>query len=321
MGGGGGIFGGAGGNGGSENQSSRNYKDLINEVRENTKDEAFETTVNGLITGILGEANSRDTEVIREHLDDIKQNIEENVGGTIELQYGGSVSKHTYVNGLSDVDILVKINNSELSDKSPREVLDYMKAELEGKLDNVDSIHVGKLAVTVKFSDGHEIQLLPALERSNGVKIPNYRGDNWSNIIRPEKFASRLTEVNQSCGGKVVPVVKIVKRINSQLPEDQQLSGYHVESLAIEIFKSYPEGKSKTPKVMLRYFFEKASEKVNSPIKDKTGQSIHVDDYMGEENSSQRMRASYTLGRINKKMINADEIKSVDEWEEILGEE
>ena len=222
---------------------------------------------------------------------------------------------------MSDVDVLLKINKSELSDKTPKEVLEYIKSRLDTNLQNVDEIKVGNLAVTVKFKDGNEIQILPSIKSGDGYKIPSSNGERWSNIIRPDKFASRLTEINQQCGGKVIPVIKIVKHLNSKLPTDQQLSGYHIESLAIEIFKSYPDELSNTHKTMLKHFFEKSSEKVKSPIKDKTNQSIHVDDYLGEKNSPQRLRMGYILSRKYKLMRTADESKSLDMWENILGDD
>ncbi|CAG0982538.1 MAG: CBASS oligonucleotide cyclase [Candidatus Methanoperedens sp.] len=312
MGGGGGVFGG--------NYTPEKYKEIIRQSRESTQDAQFETTVNEKINERLG-GYSRDSDTTREHLDEIKDIIVEDTIGTVEMRFGGSVSKHTYVDGLSDVDVLVIIDKSELSESSPQEVLKYIKKKLiDANSENIEDITVGKSAVTVKFSGGEEIQLLPAIRRGEGYRISAEKGDNWSNIIRPDKFAGKLTEVNQNCNGKVVPVVKLVKGIISQLPEDQQLTGYHIESIAIEVFKSYPDSNTKTPKAMLSYFFEKAKDVVKSPIEDKSNQSIHVDDSLGPRNSQERMRASYTLDRIARRMKNADEVGSVEEWESILGE-
>lgn len=311
-----------GGSGGGYHYfSERDYKKEINEIREQSRDETFETDVSEMISQKLGLANSRDAEQIRLHLEIIKEAVDEDIEGSVELQFGGSVSKHTYVEGLSDVDVLLKINKSELSEQNPREVLEYVKSKLESKLTNVNEIKIGTLAVTVEFNDGTEIQLLPSIKTSSGFKIPSRNGKKWSNVIRPDRFASKLTEVNQECGGKVVPTIKIVKTLNSKLPPDQQLSGYHIESLSIEIFKSTPDDLKKTPKSMVKYFYEKAGEKVKTPVKDGTNQSIHVDDYLGDENSHQRLRMSYILNRTYKRMATADELKSVEEWENILGGE
>ena len=216
---------------------------------------------------------------------------------------------------------MLKINNSELSGKSPNEVLEYIKSRLESKITNANEIKVGKLAVTIKYNDGTEIQILPAIKRGDGFKIPARNGKRWSNVIRPDKFASQLSKVNQKCGGKVVPVVKMVKHINSKLPPEQQLSGYHIESLSIEIFKTYPDSLSRTNKAMIKYFYQEARTKIRSPIKDKTNQSIHVDDYLYTENSPQRMRMSYILSNTYKEMKAADDMKSVEAWKDIIGED
>ena len=310
MGGGGNAFGGG--------YTPGAYKDIIRESYEKTRDTKFETVVNEMINEQLTEYG-RDSVTTREHLDEIKKIIQEDNIGTIEMRFGGSVSRHTYVDGLSDVDILIMIDKSELSDMPPLDIREYIKTKLNDNLSNIEEIHTGNLAVTVKFSDGEKIQLLPTIRRGEGYKISDKNNDNWSNVIRPDKFAEKLTEVNRDCNGKVVPVIKLVKDINDQLPEDQQLKGYHMESIAIEVFKSYPDSNSKTPKAMLRYFFEKAKDIVRHPIKDRTNQSIHVDDYLGQEDSIDRTRISYTLDRIARKIKNADEIGSVYEWKSILG--
>lgn len=294
------------------------YKDIIRESYEKTRDNKFETTVNEMINEQLAKYG-RDSVTTRERLEEIKKIIQEDNNGTIEMRFGGSVSKHTYVDGLSDIDILTLIDKSELSYMSPHDIKEYIKTKLKDNLSNIEDIHTGDLTVTVNFSDGEKIQLLPAIRRYEGYKIPDKDKDNWSNVIRPDKFAEKLTEVNQNCNGKVVPVIKLVKDINDKLPEDQQLKGYHMESIAIEVFKNYPDQNSKTPKAMLRYFFEKAKDIVKHPIKDRSNQSMHVDDYLGKEDSIDRKRIGYTLDRIARKIKNADEIGSIDEWKSILG--
>jgi hypothetical protein len=59
-------------------------------------------------------------------------------------------------------------------------------------LPNTDAT-AGKLALTVKFSDGYEIQVLPALATKTGIRIAAADGNEWSNVIKPEKFARELT--------------------------------------------------------------------------------------------------------------------------------
>lgn len=308
-GGGGGMFG---------NHSPEELRKEIKESFEKTKNNAIETEINTRISEILSEYNDRDSEAIQEHLNEIKEVIKEDIDGTIDLKFGGSVSKHTYVDGLSDVDTLITIDKSELADLSPQEVLNYIKSKLEGNLTNLDSIKVGKLAVTMTFSDNAEIQILPAIKYYSGFKIPKSNGNDWSDIIHPQKFAEKLTSVNKKFNGNVVPVIKLVKGIISQLPKDQQLKSYHIESIAIEAFKNYSD--SATPKALLKHFFNEGRHIVKTPIEDSTGQSINVDTYLGPKNSNKRSNISYTLNRIYMKMENADRMGSIPEWSKILGE-
>lgn len=220
---------------------------------------------------------------------------------------------------LYDIDMLITIDKTALSEYSPAEVLNYLRSKLSN-LENLKDIKIGTLAVTMDFSDGTNIQVLPALKKVEGFRIPSSNGKEWSNIIRPDKFAKRLTEVNQSLNNNVVPVIKLAKGIISQFPEDQQLKGYHIESMAIEAFKRYPDSNTKTKKTMLKHFFEKAKEIVKSPINDRTGQSIKVDEYLGVENSQIRIRISNNLHRIYNQMERADSIQSTDAWSKILEE-
>jgi len=226
------------------------------------------------------------------------------------------VIKHTYVNGLSDHDLLVYLNNSDLSQKSPKEAFIYFKEKLEKRLPKSE-IRVGNLAVTVKFkSTGVEIQLLPAIKTSIGIKIANPNTGKWSDVIHPEKFARELTKVNQQNNGKVIRVIKLIKPIIASLPRNQQISGYHIEALATEIFKNYSG--PKTIKKMLNLFFKQASRRILYPIEEKTGQSEYVDDKLGVRNSLQRISIKKAFEEIDYRMERADKNHSIKEWRKIL---
>ena len=168
----------------------RNPSESASKLREaeiNSISQEFETSVNADINNLLTNINNRDTEAIQKHIDEVKKAIETFIDGTIDIRYGGSVSKHTYVDGLSDIDTLAIINNSELSDKTPAEVKTYFLERLKERFPNTD-IREGKLAVTLKYSDGVELQVLPALKTQTGFKIA-YDDTNW-NTTNPRNFVS-----------------------------------------------------------------------------------------------------------------------------------
>ena len=109
-------------------------------------------------------------------------------------RFGGSISRHTYVDGLSDVDVLLTVNDSSLSGQAPRVVIQKM-AELIQKRMPQTKVSKGDLAVTVKYSDNHEIQVLPAIRTKSGVRIANPSRNQWSGVLHPERFAQKLIPV------------------------------------------------------------------------------------------------------------------------------
>ena len=284
----------------------------IRKAEQDSLDKSYDSDVNNYLNDVLSEINDRPVEEINKRLETIQKAIESDLDGFIDLAFGGSVNKHTYVNGLSDIDSLAVLNNNELSAKTPREVLTYFAERLQKRLPSTN-ITVGNLAVTVKYSDGKEIQILPAVKTATGYKIAASDGsNNWSNVVKPRKFAEKLTFVNKKNGNKVVPVIKLAKAIMSSFPEKRKLSGYHTESLAIEVFKNY-SGPIQT-KAMLKHFFSEASKKVMNPIADSTGQSIHVDDYLGSRRSNIRRMVSDSLSQISRRMNNADAKRDSESW-------
>ena len=260
--------------------------DLLKRIRQaedNAHDDTFETNVGEHLASLLAEFNDRDIEGTQEVFDEVKTDLENEIEGTVDTLFGGSISKHTYVDGISDVDALVLLNNSELADKNPNAVKSFLADLLRDRYGE-DAVNIGKLAVTVSLQD-KTIQLLPALRHGERVKIASSDGRIWSEV-NPQGFANALTKANQRLSGKLVPSIKLIKAIVANLPEKRRITGYHTESMAINVFRGY-DG-PKTTKAMLKHFFENASDHVIKPIKDASGQSIHVDEYLRAENSLDR---------------------------------
>ncbi|MBD2770978.1 CBASS oligonucleotide cyclase [Iningainema tapete] len=311
-----------GGSGGSyswsSNSSSEEINQLLGRAGESTDTSSYNSEVNSLLQSVLKDFNDRDAEATQRHLDILKKAIESEIENSVDLLFGGSIRKNTFINGLSDADTLVLVNNTSLEKKSPQEVLDYFAQRIQQRLPNTH-VSVGKLAVTVRYSDGQEIQILPVIRTVSGLRISNPEEGKWSNVVRPDSFARKLTAVNKEFSGKVVPTIKLFKAVVKDiLPKDLKISGYHAESLAIEAFKGY-QG-SRTYKDMLTHLCREATNLVKSPIKDKTGQSLHVDDSLGEANSQARTRISAYLERLTKKIEASDKLKSKEKWLEWFGE-
>ena len=306
------------GGSGSSFPFSSNAEDLTKKIREAEnieKDHDFEISVSELLANALLHANDRDTTKINSYLKEITETIELGIEGTLNIRYGGSVAKHTYVDGLSDIDTLALINDTSLKNRTPTEVKEFFAQKIQSRYPDAE-IRTGNLAVSIKFKDNTEIQILPALKTTRGYKIQSAKAsNNWSKI-NPQTFLKTLRYVNIKMQGKMIPIIKLVKSILSNLPEKRKMTGYHVEATAIEVFKDYTGPKNN--KDMVKYFFEKAAKHVMNPIKDRTGQSAHVDDYLGKKNSINRQLVSDSLSNINRRMQNADATSNFIFWKDLL---
>lgn len=306
-------MGGSGGGGGYFSSDPKKARMTLSSERA-TRSEEYEAQCAQTLQSFLGEINNRNVEAINAHLEEVKKIFEGELDDSVTLRFGGSVAKHTYVDGLSDVDCLVLLDKCELAEGPPSEALAYFARRLREDLPVGLAIEEGAVAVTVRFPDV-DLQLLPAISCAGAVQIADSLRDEWARV-RPREFSAALSQVNEENGRKVVPVVKLAKAIIANLPESVKLSGYHAESLAVAIFRDY-EGPL-THKAMLREYFDRASMLVRSPIKDRTGQSIHVDEYLGRADSLERKIASDYFARISRRMSTADETLSVGQWATLI---
>ena len=287
------------------------------EAEEVSKDAQTDAEVNAILNRKVLEVNRRDNEQVSNRLDEIQDSLSDQIEGVDRLLFGGSVSKHTYVEGLSDVDSLLVLNSGEYGGLKPNQVLEKLKKALKSSLDKGKAIDIesGALAVTVKYKDGLEVQLLPALERDKELSIKAATGNRWT-AIDPKRFAERLTEVNKAQAGTVIPAIKLAKSILANAADAQGPTGYHLEALAVAAFQDYTGLRS--PKAMLTQLFDSASQNVRKPVADLTGQSRHVDEYLGEANSKERRAMSKGLARMARQMKNAP---NAEAWQALLGED
>ena len=311
---------GGGGGGGRFRFDATRAKSLPEQVAK-TQLQASEATAGTEIANYLADSlkefNNRDAAAMRKDLTEIEEHLGEQLQGNFDVLFGGSVAKHTYVDGLSDVDAILAFKNAEDVD-TPKKLLDKLTRSLGDLLEGRADVSHGKLAVTVKYNNGVELQLIPAIRDPNGLHVPSWRRDGWS-AINPEKFTAALTKRNVQCGQRLIPTIKLAKAINANLPEDKRLTGYHMESLAIAAFRDY-----KGPTVlasMLSHFMKSVPDLLKSPIKDRTGQSVHVDEYLGVAGSTDRTDRAHLFERLSKRLDTSLATGSITNLGQLLGEE
>ena len=254
---------------------------------------------------LLAQYTRRNTQTVTQRLESLCEFLRRK-GNVVQTMFGGSVKKGTYVTGLSDVDVLLIVNESSLVNQSPSEVIEYVRDTIQRRLPQ-NRVGAGKLAVTVGYAKGIEIQLLPAIRtRTGDVRIAEPGSTQWSNVAHPERFTEKLAEVNTARDGRVVPVIKLAKAMADCFISrpSRKISGYHMESLAIDAFSNYQGPLD--PKAMLVHFLGHSIEAVKQPITDSTGQSRYVDEYLCTADSPLRKRASTYFGQMRGKVRSCE---------------
>ena len=254
---------------------------------------------------LLATHTPSDQQAVARRLESLRNSVRQAGDHVVQTVFGGSVRRGTDVAGLSDVDALLIVDESSLRNRPPAEVITYVGDVIRGQIlfSVFGTVTTGDLAVTVNYFDGTEIQLLPAIRTaSGGVRIPEPGSSGWSNVVRPERFAKELSSVNRATDGRLTPTIKLAKAMADChiTRQDKKISGYHMEALAIDAFRNY--GDSQDPRSMLIHFLGHSIEAVMRPIADSTGQSRHVDEYLGPAQSRRREGARTHFGQMRGKI-------------------
>ena len=285
-----------------------NTRQRIIEVVPNKTDEKFASTeIADFLKEELREINDHDYDAINQH----KETIADKLKSEFEVEnvrFGGSHSTHTDVKNLSDIDMLADLGNFT-TDKSSNQVINGFADAIRERLPNT-TISSGVMAVTVEFSDGLKVQVLPAFRYRDGYRIPDPNGKGWI-LTHPKRFARELTSVNQKQSGQVVPTIKLIKSICDA--NNVGVSSYHVSNIALNVFKHYAG--PKTHQKMLQHFFNKAKSLCLRPTIDPSGQTQYVD---GDLSSSKRERMVRDFAQIENKIKRATESPSLDKWKDIF---
>ncbi len=295
--------------GGSESRFRRdNTRQDIIEVVKNKTDEKFASTeVADFLQEKLREINSHDYDAINRHKETIADKLKSDCD-VEDIRFGGSHSTHTDVKGLSDIDMLADLGDFKGSQSSDQAIKDFTNA-IKERLPNT-KVSAGVMAVTVEFSDGLQVQILPAFRHQDSYRISDPNGKGWIQTF-PKPFARELTSVNQKQSGGVVPTIKLIKSICDA--NNVGVSSYHVSNMALDVFKHYTG--PKTHQKMLQHFFNKAKSLCLRPTADPSGQTQYVD---GDLSSSERKRMARDFAQVENRIKKAMESPSLAKWKDLF---
>ena len=285
----------------------RSQQSIVEPSIDKTDEKSMSTDASNFLQEELKQINAHDYDAIDRH----KRTIEDKLKSELDvedLRFGGSHSTHTDVKGLSDIDMLADLGDFESSESSDQVIKDFANAIRERLPDT--KVSSGVMAVTVEFSDGLKVQILPAFRYREGYQIPDPEGKGWISTY-PKHFAQELTSVNQKQSRQVVPSIKLIKSICDA--NNIELSSYHVSNLALKTFKGYTG--PKTCQKMLQHFFNQAKTLCLQRTPDPSGQTKYVD---GDLSKTDRIRIAKAFAQMEAKVNEAMKSTSLNKWKDIF---
>lgn len=165
----------------------------------------------------------------------------------------GSYYKSTMIRPPNDVDIFVVLTDNQ-ANLQPQSVLDKLKRDI-GNISTYakSTIRQDHPCVVVDLSHC-KFELTPAIHVApllgGGYKIPERSGFglNWKQIEDPINLASRLTAKNAQLGGKLVPLIKMMKQCKAVNAKICNIKSFEMEEVAINglhSVSSYRDGVQK----------------------------------------------------------------------------
>jgi hypothetical protein len=154
----------------------------------------------------------------------------------------GSYARDTAIRPLDDVDIIFVIDPSYWPSglwgrPSPEAVLTTFAGAIRYRYP-VSSAYGQRRSVRLELFHLN-IDCVPAIEDSEGsdfIWIPDRDAEEWIKSS-PRRHSAEATAANQFNGGRLKPLVKLLKYWNSNLPSTVRVRSFLIETLAVSLFR------------------------------------------------------------------------------------
>ncbi|SRR6266704_797471 len=150
-------------------------------------------------------------------------------------QLSGSYSRHTAIETIPDVDVLLFVPEDQL-ERSPNAVL----LEVHGVLKDYPAAEINtqgqRRSVRLEFpAEDLYLDIVPAVADkglAHALRVPDRPQEEW---IRsdPLGYAERLTKANQANGEKLVPLIKLLKAWRDEQMEQRRPKSYVIEVMLL----------------------------------------------------------------------------------------
>ncbi len=205
----------------------------------------------------------------------------------------GSLLKETYIDGISDIDILIPINESIYSNYSPNEIIESLfNYELDTDFEKY-FISANKNALRLRFKNLW-IELVPVRISDSNLLFPNKNGKYWKEI-HPNKVTYKIKELEKQSKHMISLTIRIVKVILLRLFRLYEINSYIIEFIIIE-FISYKKEDDLLELILVS--LKLIRDRILYPISDVTRQYKYIDQNLGVALSDERKRLSVKIDKI-----------------------
>ena len=240
----------------------------------------------------------------------------------------GSYGRHTKTKPLKDIDIFFVLGPKENYRKkeAPSKTLDAFEKCLIDRYGS-DKVERGRRCVTVVFDKVYQTQeedgkvlsidAVPAFESNGHFDIPDDITGEWI-ASDPEIHAQQATDKNKELGNQWKPLVKMLKRWNSEAKKPIKPS-FLLEVMAQDLvdgpFSTYPDE--------IINFFSNAHETIGDVWPDPAGLGPPVSDQMDQNRINAAKEALRNAEKIADRAKRAESLGKTSEalalWRQLFG--
>jgi hypothetical protein len=202
---------------------------------------------------------------------------------------GGSYRRNTMIAPLSeaDVDIFVVLHPDHYASSGQQRLLEGVQETLLKTYTRTPKIRPDGHAVTVTFTD-FKVDVVPGFKRKGGgYLIPDAAHKRWIGTD-PKKHVEIWSAANQQHGGKLVPLIKMLKGWNKSR---DLLKSFHLETIALHVLNNititnYPSG--------VRFVLDNARQWLDAPLADPAGFSSDIGAHLSRPAEIEAVRSRLT---------------------------
>lgn len=225
-----------------------------------------------------------------------------------------------------DVDLFVAFAKDDYGAKDLAELRDLVTNALTDIKNQYPELGITEISdaqrrsIGVVFGSNFQIDVIPAIEIEKDVLYKIFDKITLAAVeSNPKLHGELLTKANEKTGGKLVPLIKMLKSWKGK--NCDYMKSFHLELLAVEIlggsdFDSYADG--------MVVFFDKARDYVKeSCMTDPANSQLSIDEYLDSDGTRQKLQEQIEIEyQLSKKahelQLSGNEAKAVEYWQKVF---